>query len=215
MNAIQLLWVNLIMDSLAALALATSAPKPDLLKRNPQERGDYLVSRRMIKHIMYQSIYQSIILCIIAFFGEYIIYEPHLARRYDRPDSPYIYPGRAFDWTWVGEQPLFKQWRKEETVPFTVAGNPVNDKVGCDAGNAEWIWDDVTDSANKNGACYFPGGASRHFTFFFTTFVILQQFNMLCARKIHDEKNIFTGMCDNWVFIAVWLGIVGLQILIT
>lgn len=86
---------------------------------------------------------------------------------------------------------------------------------GCADVYAEWIYTDPSSSANKDGACFFPGGSSRHFTFFFTTFVILQQFNMLCARKIHDEKNIFSGMCDNWVFIAVWLGIVGLQIIIT
>jgi len=57
LNAIQLLWVNLIMDSLAALALATENPKPELLHRKPQNRDDYLVSRRMTKHIMYQSIW--------------------------------------------------------------------------------------------------------------------------------------------------------------
>ena len=35
LQAIQLLWVNLIMDSLASLALATELPKPELLKRLP------------------------------------------------------------------------------------------------------------------------------------------------------------------------------------
>jgi Ca2+ transporting ATPase len=35
LQAIQLLWVNLIMDSLAALALATELPKPELLLRPP------------------------------------------------------------------------------------------------------------------------------------------------------------------------------------
>ena len=33
--AIQLLWVNLIMDSLGALALATGTPSPELLNRPP------------------------------------------------------------------------------------------------------------------------------------------------------------------------------------
>lgn len=56
-NAIQLLWINLIMDSLAAMALATGAPGDDLLQRAPQNREDYLVSRRMVKHIMYGSIW--------------------------------------------------------------------------------------------------------------------------------------------------------------
>lgn len=57
LNAIQLLWVNLIMDSLAALALATGTPTPALLKRKPQDKNDYLVSRKMVKHIMYNSIW--------------------------------------------------------------------------------------------------------------------------------------------------------------
>jgi len=56
-NAIQLLWVNLIMDSLAAMALATGSPGEELLKREPQNRDDYLVSRRMVKHIQYGSIW--------------------------------------------------------------------------------------------------------------------------------------------------------------
>jgi P-type E1-E2 ATPase len=36
--AIQLLWVNMIMDSLASLALATETPKDDLLKRPPYRK---------------------------------------------------------------------------------------------------------------------------------------------------------------------------------
>ena len=57
LQAIQLLWVNLIMDSLAALALATEMPKPELLHRMPQNRDDYIVSRKMIKHILGMAIY--------------------------------------------------------------------------------------------------------------------------------------------------------------
>jgi len=36
---------------------------------------------------------------------------------------------------------------------------------------------------------------------------------MLCARKINDELNIMEGMHTNFMFIAVWLTIVGGQIL--
>lgn len=63
--------------------------------------------------------------------------------------------------------------------------------------------------------CYHPGGSPRHFTFFFTTFVMLQVVNMFCSRKIHDEMNPFEGITTNMVFIGVWLFIFGLQILIT
>jgi len=76
LQAVQLLWVNLIMDSLAALALATEMPKPHLLKRPPQERNDFIVSRKMTKHILYMSIFQFIIVAVFVFAGEYIIPEP-------------------------------------------------------------------------------------------------------------------------------------------
>jgi Ca2+ transporting ATPase len=35
LNAVQMLWVNLIMDTFAALALATEAPPDDILDRLP------------------------------------------------------------------------------------------------------------------------------------------------------------------------------------
>ena len=45
-------------------------------------------------------------------------------------------------------------------------------------------------------------------------FVLMQIVNMVCARKIHDEWNIFEGFFDNFVFLAVWLIIFGLQVVI-
>lgn len=55
--AIQLLWVNLIMDSLASLALATETPKPELLQRPPYRKAEYIISRKMVKHILGQAIF--------------------------------------------------------------------------------------------------------------------------------------------------------------
>jgi magnesium-transporting ATPase (P-type) len=44
LEPIQLLWVNLIMDSLASLALATEPPRPELLDRPPYRRDEYIIS---------------------------------------------------------------------------------------------------------------------------------------------------------------------------
>ena len=81
------------MDSLASLALATEPPTDRLLQRDPQGRDDYIISRKMVKHILMMSIYQSIIIFGIVFAGEYFIpeepgFEPNL--------NGNIYPGRAF-----------------------------------------------------------------------------------------------------------------------
>merc|ERR1711935_1058503 len=54
LQAIQLLWVNLIMDSLASLALATELPKEDLLQRPPYRKREYIISQKMVKHILGQ-----------------------------------------------------------------------------------------------------------------------------------------------------------------
>jgi hypothetical protein len=56
--------------------------------------------------------------------------------------------------------------------------------------------------------------ASRHLSFIFNLFVFLQIFNMLGARKINDEVNIFEGIFKNPLFGTVWLIIFGGQILI-
>ncbi|GBC09425.1 hypothetical protein RclHR1_08850008 [Rhizophagus clarus] len=58
LTAVQLLWVNLIMDTLAALALATEPPTDDLLNRRPTSKNASLISYRMWKMILGQAIFQ-------------------------------------------------------------------------------------------------------------------------------------------------------------
>ena len=65
------------MDSLAALALATEQPKPELLQRPPQDRVDHIVSRKMLKHIVLMATYMCIVIFIFLFAGEYLIIEPN------------------------------------------------------------------------------------------------------------------------------------------
>ena len=55
---IQMLWVNLIMDTFAALALATEPPNDSLLDRQPVKHDDSLLTADMMKTITGQSIYQ-------------------------------------------------------------------------------------------------------------------------------------------------------------
>lgn len=68
LTAVQMLWVNLIMDTFAALALATEPPDRELLKRQPVKHDDSLVTVHMIKTIVGQSIYQLSWLCFILYF---------------------------------------------------------------------------------------------------------------------------------------------------
>lgn len=76
LTAVQLLWVNLIMDSFASLALATEPPTQALLERRPYPKTKPLLSKIMTKHIIGQSIYQLAILLMLTFVGETILDVP-------------------------------------------------------------------------------------------------------------------------------------------
>uniref|UniRef100_A0A914C5X9 Calcium-transporting ATPase n=1 Tax=Acrobeloides nanus TaxID=290746 RepID=A0A914C5X9_9BILA len=70
LKAVQMLWVNLIMDTLASLALATEMPTEELLKRKPYGRTSPLISRTMSKNILGHAFYQLVILFTLIFAGE-------------------------------------------------------------------------------------------------------------------------------------------------
>ena len=157
------------MDSLASLALATEYPKESLLERPPYRRDDYIISRKMVKHLLGQSIMQIIIVYAIVFAGEFWFPEPDPAWRFERAaKSEYVYPGRIKDWDGT---PLYLN--KEDDY-----------------------------------------GPSRHMTNVFNVFVMLQIFNMINAKKINDEINIFSGFFTNPLFLFVFVCIIAGQILI-
>lgn len=70
LKAIQMLWVNLIMDTLASLALATELPSEELLERKPYGRTKPLISRTMMKNILGHAIYQLAIIFALLFAGK-------------------------------------------------------------------------------------------------------------------------------------------------
>ena len=76
LNAIQMLWVNLIMDSFASLALATEDPTDALLDRKPYSRDASILTPMMLLNIFSQSIFQIIVLTVIIFYGDYIFGVP-------------------------------------------------------------------------------------------------------------------------------------------
>ncbi|MCP9265526.1 Plasma membrane calcium-transporting ATPase 3 [Dirofilaria immitis] len=142
LKAVQMLWVNLIMDTLASLALATEMPTEDLLKRKPYGRTSPLISRTMSKNILGHAFYQLLILFTLIFAGE----------RFFEIES-----GR---------------WAPLHSSP------------------------------------------SEHFTIVFNTFVMMTLFNEINARKIHGERNIFTGLFSNPIYYIIWIATMIAQIFI-
>ncbi|XP_054574779.1 plasma membrane calcium-transporting ATPase 1 isoform X4 [Eptesicus fuscus] len=142
LKAVQMLWVNLIMDTLASLALATEPPTESLLLRKPYGRNKPLISRTMMKNILGHAFYQLVVVFTLLFAGE-----------------------KFFD---------------------------------IDSG--------------RNAPLHAP--PSEHYTIVFNTFVLMQLFNEINARKIHGERNVFEGIFNNIIFCTIVLGTFVIQIII-
>ncbi|KAG4381517.1 hypothetical protein AAZX31_15G159500 [Glycine max] len=69
LNAVQLLWVNLIMDTLGALALATEPPTDHLMDRSPVGRREPLITNIMWRNLLIQAMYQVSVLLVLNFRG--------------------------------------------------------------------------------------------------------------------------------------------------
>ncbi|ORZ16269.1 hypothetical protein BCR42DRAFT_351778 [Absidia repens] len=76
LTAVQLLWVNLIMDTFAALALATDPPTPKLLQRMPEPRSAPLINACMWKMILGQTIYQIAVMSSLLYTNALQIDDP-------------------------------------------------------------------------------------------------------------------------------------------
>lgn len=73
LTAVQLLWVNMIMDTLGALALATEPPNDGLMRRPPVSRGTSFITKAMWRNIIGQSIYQLAVLGVLNFRGTQLL----------------------------------------------------------------------------------------------------------------------------------------------
>lgn len=53
LNVTQMLWVNLIMDTFAAMALSSLPPDPRVMKEKPRSPSSHIINRKMMRHILW------------------------------------------------------------------------------------------------------------------------------------------------------------------
>ncbi|KAL6598431.1 hypothetical protein ACP70R_046130 [Stipagrostis hirtigluma subsp. patula] len=69
LNAVQLLWVNLIIDTLGAIALASEPPTDHLMQRPPVGRREPLIRNTMWRNLIIMAFFQVLVLLITLDFG--------------------------------------------------------------------------------------------------------------------------------------------------
>ena len=76
LNVIQMLWVNLMMDILAAIALGTEEPRSEGSgKKTRISRKDTIIDPIMWRQILVMSSYQLFVMLVLIYFGSIIFFE--------------------------------------------------------------------------------------------------------------------------------------------
>jgi len=111
LGTLQLLWVNILMDTFAAMALATEEPSEALLDQKPYNRTDSIFTPVMWRNIIGQTLYQIILFNGLLFYfrynneGTFNFIEPSkgdcawfdsMRLKYDKPEITPILPNTSY-----------------------------------------------------------------------------------------------------------------------
>jgi Ca2+ transporting ATPase len=205
LSTIQMLWINLIMDSLGSLALATEPPYEELLNRNPTRKDESIINGRMWKHIIFQSFFQLILLLVLYLCAPFFIKETDLVKLTENEIIFKCYkqmPGGA-----PKENIIFgisPKWSRSIRLDISI-DNP--DAFCGDYG-------EKMDLSLAYDEYYSANANSSHMTIVFNVFVIYTLFNQINCRVIDDSFNIFLRIKKNNLFLIITFSELALQIII-
>jgi len=198
LNAIQMLWVNLIMDSFASLALATEDPTSELLKRKPYPRDQAVLSQTMVRNMILHSSWQLIVLSFIIFgMGDVCRGTGQTCEGQDTFVDNFgkLRSGRptAYDWNNVPGVCIPPYNASDPSTFDASTGKPLRPDNFCQEAHstAEHL--------------------TQHYTMVFNVFVLMQIFNEVNSRKIHNELNVFDGVFKNAFFLVIVIGTLVVQ----
>ena len=205
LTTIQMLWINLIMDSLGSLALATEPPYQELLLREPTRKDESIINGKMWKHIIIQSIVQLILLIMLYLYAPRFIKEDDVVRLAENRIIEHCfveYPGGKD----IIENIIYGTSTKWET-------NNNNFKINLNENDCgEYAKYSNLYEAYEHYIKFNAGTA--HMTIVFNVFVIYTLFNQFNCRVIDDSLNIFVRISSNFFFPVITLCELILQIIL-
>ena len=204
-RSIQMLWIDLIMDSLATLTLATEPPHDGLLKRKPTKRHENIINSAMIRHVCVQTAAQFLILMTIYLFGPKFIEEQDLSRIAENEMILKCYgvlPGDMYD-------PKKIIYGVKTFWPNYIE---INQNLASKGMCGEYS---NYDNLSKAFKLYNKHqGAPVQLTMIFNVFVLYTLFNQLNCRIVDGNKNIFARIGNNPLFIIIEIFEFGVQFII-
>ena len=214
LTSIQMLWVNLIMDSLGSLALATEPPYQELLRKKPTNRNESIINGKMWKHIGGQSLFEIAILLML-----YLIAPSFIPEDKDTIHETAKYIEKCFGKLPGGYTDKDKilsgnrdKWVSDKN--FNISDSSC--LMICNEKDESILesWDNITMEEFYDRYVSHYGGTT-HMTFIFDVFVVYTLFNQINCRMIDDSFNTFKRINKGIMFCIVTLCELVIQIILS
>ena len=200
LTAVQMLWVNLVMDTLGALALGTEAPTRSLLQRKPYKRSAPLLCRPMIRNIAFQSAFQLTLLMVLLFAGSNLFNVPFGTVCYEYK----VLSNGKHSWTANDVSISCSDFS-------TLCVGSLDDTCYKKEQYFETSFSKLKDFEHDCLDC--KKSDFSHGTIMFNSFIWCQIFNEYTSRNLFDEINPFRGLLTNCTFLIVSIFMAGGQVL--
>ena len=205
-TAIQMLWINLIMDSLGSLALSTEDPSDELLYRHPHSKREYIINNTMWKMIIVQSLVQFSLVLYLYLYGNHFIVEDHperlnMIRQLENCFGDF--PAEVSQFKHHKVYYYIMDGKKSSWDPMKHLRRNLDPKVCFFFDRTQFEEDQINNLYEAYKWYTSTYGNTVHMTMIFNTFVFYSLFNQINSRIINNNLNIFHRILDNWMFIAV------------
>jgi Ca2+-transporting ATPase len=180
-TVLQLLWINVIMDTFASIALCSEPPRAGLMRNPPKRKDESIVTRTMLNNILITGSFFVVVMLVL------------LGLMKGSPERPGLFAApvgkSATEATWLVESA-----GKLESVP---AAQLRSDERG------EWR---VVEAKSEPTAVGQPATVQftvYQVTLFFTIYVFFQVWNQINCRSLTPEVSGLAGLFQNQTFLFI------------
>jgi Ca2+-transporting ATPase len=185
-TVLQLLWINVIMDTFAAIALCSEPPRPGLMRVPPKWRGESILTPAMLGNIFLTAgFFVAVMLTLLWLMA-------------GTPERPGLFGAAGGDVTW-----LVRSGAGEEIVPASAL------EKGADG---QWH-QHLADGYTRPVQVEFTGYQA---TLFFTVYVFFQVWNQINCRSLTPEVSGLRRLGRNPYFLLIAsLTVIGQWVIVT
>ncbi|MBQ4144094.1 MAG: cation-translocating P-type ATPase [Thermoguttaceae bacterium] len=197
----QLLWINIIMDTLAAIAYSTQPPRPKVLEQPPISRNASIVSLEMMLNVLFVGIFQTAML-FAALYGNWFALEKDLVN--DVASKP------------AAEKVLQDKQRGAIASSMNGFVKSIDDTTSIIEPPFEFVKDWYDESRNSENLS--KGGSGNYnvaqLTIFFTMLIMFQFWHKFNCRSLSGRESAFAGLLKCRGFLSIILFITATQVLL-